>query len=156
MIIVLRNQLKANRKEGFTLVEVIVVLVIIAVLAAIAVPALTGYIDKASDRALISESRNIHVAMQEILTEQYGNTGVAPTWTNATGATGINGSTANTTTNPAIAAEVSNLVGIDYTPRATDIANINSSGSAVKSFEYTMGGKTVKYDISGTPKYLVN
>lgn len=36
-----------HKKNGFTLVELIVVLVILAVLAALLVPALTGYIDKA-------------------------------------------------------------------------------------------------------------
>ena len=37
-----------HKKNGFTLVELIVVLVILAVLAALLVPALTGYIDKAA------------------------------------------------------------------------------------------------------------
>lgn len=32
-----------NRKRGFTLVELIVVLVILAILAALLIPALTGY-----------------------------------------------------------------------------------------------------------------
>ena len=36
-----------NKKRGFTLVELIVVLVILAILAALLIPALTGYIDKA-------------------------------------------------------------------------------------------------------------
>ena len=38
---------KNNKKRGFTLVELIVVLVILAVLAALLIPSLTGYIDKA-------------------------------------------------------------------------------------------------------------
>ena len=41
------RSLKKNRKKGFTLVELIVVLVILAILAALLIPALTGYIDKA-------------------------------------------------------------------------------------------------------------
>ena len=40
-----------NRKRGFTLVELIVVLVNLAVLAALLVPSLTGYIDKAKKKA---------------------------------------------------------------------------------------------------------
>ena len=44
-----------NRKRGFTLVELIVVLVILAVLAALLVPSLTGYIDKAKKKAVITE-----------------------------------------------------------------------------------------------------
>lgn len=41
----------SNQKRGLTLVELIVVLVILAVLAALLVPSLTGYIDKAVEKA---------------------------------------------------------------------------------------------------------
>lgn len=45
--------LRDNKKKGFTLVELIVVLVILAILAALLIPALTGYIDKAKERQVI-------------------------------------------------------------------------------------------------------
>lgn len=45
------KKLKENNKKGFTLVELIVVLVILAILAALLIPALTGYIDKARNKA---------------------------------------------------------------------------------------------------------
>ena len=60
-------------KKGFTLVEVIVVLVILAILIAIAVPALTGYIDKANAKATISEARRVQEAIQSVLSEAYGS-----------------------------------------------------------------------------------
>ena len=48
----LRNKkLKDNKKKGFTLVELIVVLVILAILAALLIPALTGYINKAKEKS---------------------------------------------------------------------------------------------------------
>jgi type IV pilus assembly protein PilA len=72
MLMVLKNQLKKSRKKGFTLVEVIVVLVIIAVLAAIAIPALTGYIDKANEKAVISQTRSSVVAAQTVVSDAYG------------------------------------------------------------------------------------
>jgi prepilin-type N-terminal cleavage/methylation domain-containing protein len=63
---------KTKKRNGFTLVEVIVVLVILAILAAIAIPALTGYIDKANDKKEIAEARNYSVAVRTILSEAYG------------------------------------------------------------------------------------
>lgn len=42
--------MKRDRKKGFTLVELIVVLVILAIVSAISIPALTGYIDKSKEK----------------------------------------------------------------------------------------------------------
>jgi prepilin-type N-terminal cleavage/methylation domain-containing protein len=61
----------ANAKKGFTLIEVIVVLVIVAVLAAIAIPALTGYIDKANQRGLEAEKATVAKALQAYGAELY-------------------------------------------------------------------------------------
>ena len=49
-----------HKKNGFTLVELIVVLVILAILAALLVPALTGYGDKARKSQVIAETRMLH------------------------------------------------------------------------------------------------
>ena len=46
-----------KNNQGFTLVELIVVLVILAILAAILVPALLGYIDRAKDNQDILNAR---------------------------------------------------------------------------------------------------
>ncbi|NCB93738.1 MAG: type II secretion system protein [Clostridia bacterium] len=61
-----------KNKKGFTLVELIVVLVILAILAAMLVPALTGYIDKAREKSVISETRSAVMAAQKELSELYG------------------------------------------------------------------------------------
>jgi prepilin-type N-terminal cleavage/methylation domain-containing protein len=62
-----------RRRDGFTLVEVIVVLVILAILAAIAIPALTGYIEKAQGKKYIADARNLMVATKTVLDEAYAN-----------------------------------------------------------------------------------
>lgn len=62
-----------NRKRGFTLVELIVVLVILAVLAALLIPALTGYIDKAKKSQVIAETRALTQAAQTELSSLYGS-----------------------------------------------------------------------------------
>lgn len=69
----LRNKkLKDNKKKGFTLVELIVVLVILAILAALLIPALTGYIRKAKEKSITAETRQVVMAAQTLADEQYG------------------------------------------------------------------------------------
>jgi prepilin-type N-terminal cleavage/methylation domain-containing protein len=68
-----RMALKAKDRKGFTLVEVIVVLVILAILMAIAVPSLTGYIDKARKDALIAEAASAKTAVQTIISDAYSH-----------------------------------------------------------------------------------
>ncbi|WP_286151853.1 prepilin-type N-terminal cleavage/methylation domain-containing protein [Sporofaciens musculi] len=65
------RSLKKNRKKGFTLVELIVVLVILAILAALLIPALTGYIDKAKTKQVIAETRSCVMAAQTLSDEEY-------------------------------------------------------------------------------------
>ena len=64
-------QNKRRKKGGFTLVELIVVLVILAILAALLIPALTGYIDKAKEKSIIAETRQVVMAAQTIADEKY-------------------------------------------------------------------------------------
>lgn len=66
------KNLRENRKKGFTLVELIVVLVILAILAALLIPALTGYIDKAKEKQIIAETRQAVMAAQTLVDEEYG------------------------------------------------------------------------------------
>lgn len=66
-----------RKKDGFTLVELIVVLLILAILIALLIPSLTGYIRKAKEKAAMVECRNCVQAAQAILSEQYGENGSA-------------------------------------------------------------------------------
>ena len=64
------QQKRRSKKGGFTLVELIVVLVILAILAALLIPALTGYIDKAKQKNVLAETRQVVMAAQMVLQTQ--------------------------------------------------------------------------------------
>ena len=71
--------MKSCRKStGYTLVELIITLVILAVLAALLMPALTGYIDKAQEAAVIAEARAVLTASQATVTEAYAQGKLTP------------------------------------------------------------------------------
>ena len=55
---------KLMKKDGFTLVELIVVIAILAILAGVAIPAYSGYITKAQDAAVVTELDAIKTAAQ--------------------------------------------------------------------------------------------
>ena len=61
---------KLLKKEGFTLVELIVVIAILAILAAVAIPAYTGYISKANEAADMSQLDAIKTAVIFVATEK--------------------------------------------------------------------------------------
>ena len=68
---------KIQRKKGFTLVEIIVVLVIIAILAAAGIPAMLNVIGDARAKAYIAEARFGYTVVQAVYTEQYMTRGSA-------------------------------------------------------------------------------
>lgn len=68
--------MRLKNEEGFTLVELIVVMVILTILTGIMVPSVIGWIDKAREQQVLVNARTLFMATQTIVTEEYvqGNT----------------------------------------------------------------------------------
>jgi type IV pilus assembly protein PilA len=141
-----RMALKSKGKKGFTLVEVIVVLVILAILMALAVPGLIGYIDKARDKALEADGRNIQVALQSMITDSY-KSGTAIDKTALTGADKINDVTIYEEVNKLIGTALVTDKGSDGSGGtiASNLTEINIANSQLTKFVFTKDSKQVTY-----------
>lgn len=123
------RSLKKNRKKGFTLVELIVVLVILAILAALLIPALTGYIDKAKEKQITAETRSCVMAAQTLGDEEY--------------AKGNKITTADAT----FCGKVQDLAETPKTP-----TDLEFEDGKVANLVYSDGGKTCTYTYDKTNK----
>ena len=120
---------KLKDKKGFTLVELIVVLVILAILAALLIPALTGYIDKAKEKAIIAETRQVVVAAQTLGDEAYA--------TKSVGTDIVFGADKDVTL-----ADVAKLAEVSPTD---NIKTITWANGKISHVQYAKGGKTCDY-----------
>lgn len=71
MLNTLRRRM-TNEEEGFTLIELMVVVLIIAILMAIAIPTFLGAQDRARDRGAQSNLRNAMTAAKTLATDNSG------------------------------------------------------------------------------------
>ena len=70
---------RRDQEEGFTLIELMVVVLIIAILLAIAIPTFLGARERANDRAAQSSLRNALTAAKTIFTDNQTYTSADPT-----------------------------------------------------------------------------
>lgn len=61
--------MKTNKKKGFTLIELIVVIAILGILAAVLIPKFTGFQDKARRTQVVTDAKQIATALDSLVTE---------------------------------------------------------------------------------------
>ena len=54
-----------NKKKGFTIVELVIVIAVIAILAAVLIPTFSNVANKAKDSAAVQNARNAYMALLE-------------------------------------------------------------------------------------------
>lgn len=137
-----------NKKKGFTLVELIVVLAILAILAAMLVPALTGYIDKANAQKVVATTRQVVMAAQSEVTEEYSNSSSAK----LTEATINKDSTDNESAkNKTLFDDICKLAEVSLNKNGvTDIQITFSEKGVVTKVVVKQSGKTCTYDVNAS------
>lgn len=109
---------RRENEEGFTLIELMVVVLIIAILLAIAIPTFLGARDRANDRAAQSSARNSLTAAKVLFTDDQDYTSATPTALNAE--------------EPSLTHQAGASTGFKIVSVATDTAG-NEFGAAVLS-----------------------
>jgi type IV pilus assembly protein PilA len=124
VISVLRKRLQ-REEDGFTLIELMVVVLIIAILMAIAIPTFLGAQNKAKDRAAQANLKNASTAVRTIATDDSGlftNVNAANLLAAEGGLTFVAG--AGTATQVGFAADLT------VTPNLLQLSKISASGTA--------------------------
>ena len=132
----IENNSSWNKKnEGFTLVELIIVLVILAILAAILVPALLGYIDEAKQKQDLLSAKNCLTAVQSELSKIYAIAKVAFIGGSFYGPGGHNPLEANIWNKPVVSGY--NVTNFKYIYKLSYLQDITSSAPVVYCFLMT-------------------
>jgi type IV pilus assembly protein PilA len=134
-----RRRAPRRAQDGFTLIEVLVVVLIIGILAAIAIPSFLSQKHKADDAGAVSLARNAETAM-----ESYG----------ASNSGSYSGATASSLHSIEPAIDVTSNTTDPYvssvTANVTDYTLVVASPMSTGSFTLTKSGNSITRSCTGT------
>jgi type IV pilus assembly protein PilA len=128
-------------QQGFTLIELMIVVAIIGILAAIAIPAYQDY----TIRAQVSEGMNLAAAAKAAIAETYLNRGVAPVDRTAAGMSKL-----GTDTNGKYVTSVDVAGGV-ITVTYGNEANAKIGGKTLELVAYLSPDNSVAWQCGGAP-----
>lgn len=115
------------------------VLVILAILAALLIPALTGYIDKAKQKQIIAETRQVVMAAQTLVDEAYGTKDVGATIT-----------VGKTNSDTVKIDDVAKLAEVKGEINSVTVGKIGDVPNKITEVQYTKNGKKCTFTASAT------
>ena len=128
-------------QQGFTLIELMIVVAIIGILAAIAIPAYQDY----TIRAQVSEGMNLAAAAKAAIAETYLNRGIAPANRTAAGMSNL-----GTDTNGKYVTSVDVAAGV-ITVTYGNEANAKIGGKPLEIVPYLTPDNSVAWRCGGAP-----
>ena len=129
--------------EGFTLVEILIVVVILGILAAIVIPQFTSASESAKESSLVTQLQSIRSQLELYQVQHNGNYPTlaqlqTPDWNNLINTTDVNGATAGTDFGPYLQKAPSNAFTVGTNGTAV-VANGSEALTAGWTYNETDG-----------------
>lgn len=137
-----------NNQDGFTLVELIVVLVILSILAALLIPSLSGYIEKARDKQIIMQTRQAVMAAQTLFDEVYAS--------DLSMASPVCEDVCQLLKNKNMLKDLYTLAELDMTKGTIQEVQTDATGKISALTWHLTGGRSCTYDVKKDDPYIVS
>ena len=143
--------MKKQLQQGFTLIELMIVVAIIGILAAIAIPAYQNY----TIRAQVSEGLSLADGAKTAVAEYLSNTGKWPTANGSAGLASAGSIGGNYVSS--VDVKTSGLIVMTFGGTGTygSKANANISGKELELSATTTGGGSIKWTCKGGPSSAI-
>ncbi len=139
----MENRRRHSRKEnGFTLIEILIVLSVLGVLAAIVMPNMTGFLGRGKDRSYEADRRVLQASVDSYYTDTLSRKGTPKFPT-------VNGTAGNAGTNTYV--NLTHLVSGNYLREVPQSASSDNPGASGGSYSWYVDANAV---VQSVPAYV--